>query len=426
MALQQIAAPLQDIVEGRVVRAAPPLWCEERGWSEFLLSLDDRELLACEAEGLAAMLPRLARAPCTLAELGRAIVAAGDVPRLQHAPALDQRRLRSVRLRKRAQLASLLEAVRRMAAHSERIVDVGSGSGHFTRLSAELFQRHALGLERSAVRVDSARQRFGSGGSSLVSFVAGDARRLLELCELDLAVGLHACGELGDLLVLAAARSRCDVALVSCCLQKITETRRRPLSSSLRLELCREHLGLTNLTAQAQGVEDSIERTLAARQTRFALARLLAARGLELEPGSEMSGINRRRASAGLEHLAHSALAQRGLAPPTPQEISYHEQRAAGEFAIVRRLSLPRNMLSRLLELLVVCDRGAALEEHGLQVELAQVFEPAISPRNLGLFASRRAARLPEIRAAKCLDGGEISAPTRLDQSSALYSRRCR
>jgi SAM-dependent methyltransferase len=303
--------------------------------------------------------------------------------------------LRSVRFRKRAQLSGLLSAVAGMAQNATRIVDVGAGSGHFTRLSAETFQREALGLERNPERVKSAQKR-ALESAVTATFVAVDARDTLQFAEHDLAIGLHACGELGDRLVEAAALAKCDLALVSCCLQKISTPTRQPLSSSADApELRREHLGLTNLTAQPQGVEASIDVTIGARQTRYALAKLLRARGVVLEPGAEMSGINRRRANAGLATVAQLALAQRSLAPASAAELAEHEALAAQDYALIRRLSLPRSMLARLIEVLVSLDRAVHLEERGLDVQVATLFERAVSPRNIGIFASRSALRLP-------------------------------
>jgi SAM-dependent methyltransferase len=282
-----------------------------------------------------------------------------------------------------------------MAESASRIVDVGAGSGHFTRLSAELFQREALGLERNAERVASAQKR-ALETAARASFVAVDARDALQFAQQDLAIGLHACGELGDKLVEAAARAQCDLALVSCCLQKISTPTRKPLSSVVQApELRREHLGLTNLTAQAQGVEASIDVTIAARQTRYALGQLLRARGVVLEAGAEMSGINRRRANAGLAAVAELALSQRGLAPASASELGHHQAVAARHYALIRRLSLPRSMLARLIEVLVSLDRAVHLEERGLAVQVATLFERAVSPRNIGIFASRSGQRLP-------------------------------
>ncbi|HXK20122.1 MAG TPA: methyltransferase [Polyangiaceae bacterium] len=389
-----VALPVRDILEQRVDDAVVPAWCEARGWAPFLLSLDDAKLREGEAHGLAALLPQLTEAPHDLQSLANDVTTATALPMLAGAVRLEPESLRSVRLRKRAQLSGLLSAVANMAEAAERIVDVGAGSGHFTRLSAELFEREAVGLEHNPARVASARKR--SDDDARTTFVTVDARDSLRLTTRDLAIGLHACGELGDRLVEASGAAGCDLALVSCCLQKISALERSPLSAAARtLPLRREHLGLTNLTAQPQGVESSIDVTIAARQTRYALGQLLRARGVALEPGAEMSGINRRRANAGLGVVAELALALRNLAPPSAAEITHFEAAAVQAYGVIRRLSLPRSMLARLIEVLVSLDRAAHLEERGLEVEVATLFERAVSPRNIGIFASRSGRRLP-------------------------------
>lgn len=393
-----VVASVRDIVEERVEAPAPPAWCERRGWSRFLLGLDAETLGRAEAQGLATVLPRLASAPRDLRELARQVLEITSIPRVSGAAILAPESLRQVRKRKRAQLESLLDAVRGMAEAAERIVDVGAGSGHFTRLSADLFDIDVLGLERDSARVSAARQR--SGKQRRAEFVQVDARQELPLSARDLAVGLHACGELGDRLSQAVATAGADLALVSCCLQKISSETRAPLSSlAAGLTLGRKHLGLANLTAQPQGVEVSIEATLSAREARYALSLLLRARGCELEPGAEMSGINRRRAGGGLAPLATRALAQRGLPAPSSAELSHFERRAAVEYAAIRRLSLPRALLSRALEVLVSLDRAVHLEAAGLSVMVATLFDQQISPRNIGIFASKERSRLPAAHA---------------------------
>jgi len=385
-----VATPVTDIIEERASDDRVPTWCEKRGWTSFLLALSDEQLRRGEAAGLAEAVFELPGAPPDLVELARAIERVCRLAPVTAATSLGDAELRNVRLRKRGQLSSLLAAVAPMAAAAERIVDVGAGSGHFTRLSAELFERDALGLEHNPARVARARER--SSGSR-AHFVTVDAREGLPLLEHDLAIGLHACGELGDGLVRAAGRARCDLALVSCCLQKISTPTRTPLAEAPVLR--REHLGLTNLTAQPRGVETSIDVTLAARETRYALALLLRGRGVAIEAGEEMRGINRRRAQHGLGDVAARALARRGLEPPRADELDHYRALAARHYAKIRRLSLPRSMLSRLIEVLVSLDRATHLEEQGLAVRVVRLFERAVSPRNIAIFASRDAARLP-------------------------------
>jgi SAM-dependent methyltransferase len=389
--------PVLDILDGRVEDVEPPAWCAGRGWAGFLLALDDAALRRCEEEGLGVLAPHLPGAPADLVALSADVAAATRLPALDVdlAPPSEPA-LRGVSARKRLQLPALLGAVGAMGERAARIVDVGAGSGHFTRLAASHFAREAVGIERDAGRVAGAAARAAAAGSG-ARFVAVDAcREALAFAPDDLAVGLHACGELGDRLVLAAAAAGCDVALVSCCLQKIEGPARPPLSrAAAGLSLRRDTLGLANLTARPRGVEASLAATLAAREARYALHRLLRERGVDLAPGEEMRGINRRRAHAGLAVIAGQALSLRGLPAAEAAEIERHAGEARRRYAQVRRLSLPRSMLARLVELAVVLDRAAALEESGHHVRVATLFERAVTPRNIALFASRDEGRLP-------------------------------
>jgi hypothetical protein len=254
-----------------------------------------------------------------------------------------------------------------------------------------------VGLDRDPARTAAAARRAEGSPGPAARFETLDAgREALAFAPSDLAVGLHACGALGDRLVVAAAAAGCDVALVSCCLQKIDAPFRSPLShAGAGFRPRREALGLANLTAAPEGVEVSLPATLAAREARHALFLLLQARGAPISPGEEMRGINRRRARGGLAALAAPALERRNLTPASPIEIRTFEDEARRHHARVRRLSLPRNMLARLLEIAIVLDRGAALEESGHEVRWLAIFDRATSPRNLALFASRAPGRIP-------------------------------
>lgn len=402
-----VLVPVLDIVDAPVDTPDPPAWCAARGWAEFLLRLADDELSACERGGFVTRLIDDARAPASLREVAREVRSCTVLPALGTSElALPAAAVHGIGARKREQLAALLGALSPLAAVAARIVDVGAGRGHLSRLASELFQRPAVAVDRDAALLSRGGER-----SERRARVAGPldlrfehtevGRHELALRAGDLAVGLHACGELGDHLVSAVAGSGCDVALVSCCLQKMSAARRAPLSLAGRgLELRRGALGLANLSARDDGVEASLRENVQAREARLALRYLLRARGLELAAGEEMRGVNRRRAQAGFAELAAHALALRQLSPPTARELRSCAEAAARDHAVIRRLSLPRNLLARLIELAVVRDRAAVLEEHGHAVAVAQLFEQRLTPRNTVIFASADPRRLPPLRRA--------------------------
>jgi hypothetical protein len=407
----RVLTPVLDIVDSPVETPAPPAWCSERGWAAFLLALSDEELCMSERGGFVRLLASHVHAPASLRELGLEVERCALLPELGMnelallPAALPPAALRGVAARKRGQLAALLAALSPLAANAERIVDVGAGRGHLSRLASELLRRPTVALDRDAALL----RRGGEHGDRRARLVGPlDLRfkhtdigaQTLELQAGDLAVGLHACGELGDRLVSAAAASRCDVALVSCCLQKTSAPRRVPLSRAAGgLELRRGALGLTNLCAREDGVEASLADNVRAREARLALRYLLRERGLEVGAGEEMRGINRRRAQAGFADLARHALERRQLPPPTALELGFCAEAARRDHAVIRRLSLPRHLLARSIELAVVRDRATALEEHGHAVVVARLFEQRLTPRNTVIFASADPGRLPPLRA---------------------------
>lgn len=391
-----LLTPVLDIVGSPVDEPEPPDWCQKRGWTDFLSSLSDEALAACESNGLESGILGLAGAPSDFRGIFREVQSVTRLPRQEVTPLpVPAAALRGVPSRKREQLGTLLGALAPLAARAERVVDVGAGSGHFSRLSAELFQRRTLALDRDAARLRSGSQRSDQRARQVglleLQFVESDlSQEALELRSTDLAVGLHACGELGDRLVLAVADAGCELALISCCLQKIQASERVALSRAAGdFRLGRAELGLTNLTLRAEGVEASLADNLRAREVRLALRRLLCARGLDLRAGEEMRGVNRRRAQAGLAELSSRVLAKRGLAPATALELEHHLRNARRDHAAMRRISLPRHLLARLVELTVVFDRAASLTERGLAVRVAELFERRVTPRNTLLLARR-------------------------------------
>ncbi len=385
----------QALVAHRDVLEARPRPGERGGgeWHDFLLSLDDGELAEIESRGHEARWPE--RAPPSLLALVTAARVACDVPALlpdagDAAPRATRRRETP---RKRAQVEAFAALVRPLTAYATRFVDVGSGHGHLTRGIAEQNDVPVVGLERDVQLASRARALPSTRSPTFA--VTDVVRDGLPLEPGDCVVGLHACGELGDLLVTRVASmagARASLALVGCCLQKRRSGERVSLCAPAALEralaLPKPLLGLSNLTARDEGVEATRVENLAARERRIALHRLLAEAGVPLGVGRELEGLNRRVAHHALADLVARAFVLRGLTPPSADRIAKAAAWAAGEHARVRRLGLPRGLLARVLEVFVLLDRAVYLEQHGFEVAIGSLFAARVSPRNLALVAS--------------------------------------
>ncbi|RLB53714.1 MAG: methyltransferase, partial [Deltaproteobacteria bacterium] len=267
-----------DILATRVTSPEVPGWCARRGWAPFLLGLDDEELELAEHLGLGAVTSTRDDAPASLRAFIRDTQALGEIEGPPPAPAAAARRRRASK-RKNAQVHALAKLAAEVFSRPTRIVDVGAGHGHLTRALAEALGAPAVGLDHDTSRVETAR----TWGDRTTTFERWDGR-VMPLCfdAGDLAVGLHACGDLGDLLVKRAAEAKADVLLVSCCLQKVEGDARSPLSALGKergFVVPRALLGLANLSTRAVGVEEPTPGIMRGRRTRHALRLLLESRG---------------------------------------------------------------------------------------------------------------------------------------------------
>ena len=386
----QLVAESRDLLEGRPgASGTTPRALVERGWDAFLVSLDEDELQAIETHGHDARWPE--RAPPDLRSFVERAAGVCMLPTFPTPGDSARPPRRGETPRKRAQIDAFARLVLPLATRSTRVVDVGSGHGHLTREIAQDTALPVVGLERDTALAGRARTlSHGASPTFAVTDVLCDG---LSVSTGDCVIGLHACGELGDVMVTSVAGSRgVALALVGCCLQKRRQASRRPLCAveglGDRLDLPRDLLGLSNLTARDDGVEASRTRNLAARERRLALHRLLSEGGEALRFGAEIEGLNRRTSQRDLSHLVARAFALRGRAAPSQKAIDEAAAWAHGEHARARRFSLPRAMLSRVLEVYVLLDRAAYLEGHGFAVEVGVLFPAIVSARNLALVAS--------------------------------------
>jgi protein-L-isoaspartate O-methyltransferase len=373
--------PEVAIVDAHAARS--PL---DPGWSDFLLGLDDDALNAFESLGVDA---DWADAPPSLQRFVDDVRRATSVPALLNDVAAQPVR-RHEPLHKQQQVDAFAHLVARVADTTTRIVDVGSGHGHLTRALADAVSRPVLGLERDEALAAHARAL--AAAHATVDFVVADVLRGgLSVQPGDCVVGLHACGELGDVAVSAVAESAgaAAVVFVGCCLQKQRAEARVSLSAS-GLTLPKPLLGLSNLSAGDVGVEARRVDNLAGRRQRIALRLLLARAGVSVRPRAELEGLNRRAAHAPLPELVAVAFAVRHLQPPAAADIDEAFATASQLHERFRRLSLPRTLLGRVIEVFVVRDRAAYLAERGFDVDVGVVFPASLSPRNLALVAARR------------------------------------
>jgi len=286
-----------------------------------------------------------------------------------------------------AQIEGLLD--RLGPPHHQRAVDWCAGKGHLARSPAT-----RTGAPVRAVERDPA---LCAAGEALAARQGLEVRfRAADVLEEDLGdwigggslLALHACGPLGmEALRLARERKAGSVALAPCCYHKVAHPW-LPLSaragglllspSSLRLATSEEVVASPRLRRARR------ERML----LRLSVDELMrAATGRDVY--HPMRSWPEAWSREGLASLCRHLHQERGL-PLSQDPARQDEARRAAEPRVHegRALGLIRAPFRRPLELWLVADRAAWLDEAGMRVEVLAFCERRLSPRNLLLRAA--------------------------------------
>jgi SAM-dependent methyltransferase len=371
---------------------------DARGWRDALLALPDEALQRLErGDDVDTPMDAL---PLGLRALQQQAALVSALPSLLPPLPTKAAPRRHETPRKQQQVDAVAALVAPLARQgARRVVDVGAGHGHLTRSLARALPLPTVGLERDerlAARARALASVDGSDDDDLSFAIADVVQSTAPFASGDCVVGLHACGELGDVIVSrAATSSAAAVVLVGCCLQKRRADARASLcrcddEAGALTSLPRTVLGLSNLASRAVGVEAGLEENLQARERRLALWLLLQAAGVSVRLGAELFGHNRRLAHQPLSAIVARVFTARALPVPSDDAVAVAAQQARAQHAAQRRLALPRTFLSRVLEVFVLADRALHLERNGYAVAVGAAFSPAVSARNLALVAVRR------------------------------------
>lgn len=269
-----------------------------------------------------------------------------------------------------------------------RVVDIGAGHAHLASLLADSLPSKipVLAIDQDPHLIFRARSLHKAPNLTLREQTI--TPHAFSAQPHDLVVGLHPCGQLGDHLI-SSAHGASAVVMVSCCLQKIPPHLqfREPLSKlvndtpalRLALQVDRHLLGVTNRPGAVR------EAGVNARVTRYALRTLLQEHGLSPEFGEEVQGLSRHALKNGLHHILHRVAEIHSISiSMTSEEANRRMSSARHDYDIMRAYSIPRTIAGEVLEMGIVLDRAAALEEAGFRsVRTCRPWLPTISPRCL-------------------------------------------
>lgn len=201
-------------------------------------------------------------------------------------------------------------------------------------------------------------------------------------------VALHACGDLHRVgLQQAIAAKTQNIALVPCCyhLQAADSYQARSeFAKTSRLQLSKADL---RLAVQGHATGGARVARLSQQEMTWRHAFWAYAQSQGRMAYQPLRSVSKLIFSADIAHFFAFACEQHQLATPTPKALS--EALAIGEQRLLaqRRLELCQHLFRRPLELYLVADLALWLCEHGYQVELHELCEQSLTPRNLLLTA---------------------------------------
>ncbi|MFB1481030.1 methyltransferase [Corallococcus sp. RDP092CA] len=283
-------------------------------------------------------------------------------------------------------------------------VDIGGGMGHLARLCARTFGWTFHSIDRDAALQDKGQRwltKNQASGRGTLCFIQASVEDGLQpridplFSGRDRAsIGLHTCGPLA-LTQLRKSQGAGFVLNIGCCYDKLEAPRDFPVSrfgAAHPLPLTPHALALTT-RGRSHKTEAEFARMKQVYAWRFAFE--LLSRQRFPERGFVRAGDAPRTLYAGrFAVYARDRLERLDLDPGmTDAELDAFEVSVRAETRDLLLCHLLRDRFARALEVVLLLDRALLLEELGFQVELLQVFDPRLSPRNLALIASRSQRR---------------------------------
>jgi hypothetical protein len=325
------------------------------------------------------------QAPPSLLSWVRQIRGLCDLPRLEVSHEIRPPYERGLTPKKKHELEAVVTFFRRNDIAATRILDIGGGVGYLARhLSA------SLGCPIESIDLDPVLQRRGCAEQERfpwkralkhpVRFITGRfPEKAFSMDEGSWAIGLHTCGDLAWSQIELVGKGM-SVLNVGCCYEKLMlgkEVLRSRHVRSRPIALTEEALFL----AGRGGVERSPEEFLFQQRVqryRFALHLLIA----------------RDSAGTARDEIYRGSFSDyaRDRSPDCSESEAALEAHYRSVEALVEKqrfVAFLRSLLARPLELAILLDRALFLEEQGVKAELIELFNPRISPRNVGLVASQ-------------------------------------
>lgn len=282
----------------------------------------------------------------------------------------------------------------------ERMIDIGGGIGLLSQTISNAYQIKITSVDMDAKLQETGRKRHEKNAKGLekvefkqIKVSKDEPRFLAELNSKRMTVGLHTCGPLAVSQIQASVAQKVKTIInLGCCYLKLNEGDDQNLSSFAKNDpLLLNQYALTLACGAHRKVSlDSVTFKRSVKYYRYAIHALLIdkyQRGDILIFGNSSA----KDYHGSFPQYVRGQFEKVGLAVMQSDEElqSFYEEK----LPIVKRMyaaGFIRDALSRLLEVYLLLDRAIYLEENNYEVEIVELFDENISPRNLAIIAHLR------------------------------------
>lgn len=284
----------------------------------------------------------------------------------------------------------------------KKIVDIGGGIGLLAQTMNNVYHHRVVSVDLDPVMQETGRTRHekNAKGPYKVEYqnikVSADDLRFTELLNKEtLTLGLHTCGNLANDQVKASVKASAKSLInLGCCYHKLfPETQNISAFAQSRADkLVMSQFALTLASRAHRKMEekdyDLKEKVKLYRYSiHFLLHDEYGMKKIATLGNSPPRLYDESFGVYALDNLKRIGIEIRH----SEEELNAYFNDPARQDLISKMLvaGLIRNAFGRLLELYIQLDRVIYLEEKNYRVELLEVFEEPVSPRNLAILATR-------------------------------------
>ncbi len=373
-------------------------------WVELLDSLSQSELYDIDCKKI---IPKIQGSG--FAAFMQEAILLSDLPVIPERPLppMEDWAYNGMKKKKRHEIERIVPRLKKMKPHFDYVVDIGGGVGHLSRVLSLYHSIPSVSLDRDAYFQEIGRERLKKfrhpAGAAEIKFVnvtfGSDSEKetLKDVFKSDsFSLGLHTCGGLAVHLIKNTVENKTSGLLsFGCCYHRLDPKAEFPLSryykseGSLPLNLFALSLATRSHAQMDFEVYKTKERV---KYYRYAL-HLFLMKYFNNKYFTDVGECPVKTYWGPFADYLQSKLTELKLDHQfTDDELNgfYQSEETQKQLRTMWICNLIRWQLGRPLEVYLLLDRVLYLEENGYCVSVEQYFDEPLSPRNIGILATKR------------------------------------